>query len=78
MIHLWEVSQILDDSFTRGQSPISVTGHWRILSNVADSHSVGYSKVGYVFMWRPESKLRTEGIRIAKGLGWDWKVLADG
>ena len=22
-----------DDSFTKGQPPISVTGHWRILSN---------------------------------------------
>ena len=33
-IHLREVSQICDDPFTRGQPPISVTGQWRILSNV--------------------------------------------
>ena len=32
-IHLREVSQICDDnSFTRGQPLISVTGHWRSLS----------------------------------------------
>ena len=33
-IHLREVSQIFDDSFTRGQTPISVTGHWRIFSYI--------------------------------------------
>ena len=33
-IYLREVSQICYDSFTRGQPPISVTGHWRILSYV--------------------------------------------
>ena len=32
LFHLREVSQIFDDSFTRGQPPISVTGHLRILS----------------------------------------------
>ena len=32
---LLEVSQLCDDgSFTTGQPPISVTGHWRILSYV--------------------------------------------
>ena len=31
-IHLREVSQICDDSFTRGQPPLPVTGHWRIPS----------------------------------------------
>ena len=33
-IRLREVSQICDDSFTRGQPLISVTGQWRILSYV--------------------------------------------
>ena len=33
-IHLQEGSQICDVSFTRVQTPISVTGHWRILSHV--------------------------------------------
>ena len=31
-IHLREVSQICNGSFKIGQPPISVTGHWRILS----------------------------------------------
>ena len=31
-IHLLEVRQIYDNSFSRGQPPIFVTGHWRILS----------------------------------------------
>ena len=30
--HLREFSQLCDHSFTRGQPPISVTGHRRILS----------------------------------------------
>ena len=33
-IHLRELIQICDDSFTRDQPPISVTGHWRILSYI--------------------------------------------
>ena len=33
-IHFPEVSQICDDSFTRGQPLISVTCHWRILSYI--------------------------------------------
>ena len=32
--HVREVIQICDDSFTIGQPPVSVTGHWRILSYV--------------------------------------------
>ena len=31
-IHLQEVCQICDDSFSRGQPPISMPGHWRIFS----------------------------------------------
>ena len=50
-IHLREVSQICDDSFTRGQPPISVAGHWRILSYALDT-------IILLFEYLTENKIR--------------------
>ena len=41
-VQIWKAIRFFllrEDSFTRGQSPISVTGHWGILSNVLHANN---------------------------------------
>ena len=61
-IHLREVSQIFDNSFTRGQPPISVTGHWRILSCACKEYGPPFrirSHCGFVVLGKPRECSQT-------------------
>ena len=53
--HLREVSQICDVSFTRGKPPISVTGHWRILSYAYTLYALWTNFIFYVNIIAPET-----------------------